>query len=284
MAPEPDGSRSDGRAVMNYLGIPLPKPRIGVFGFTGCEGCQLQLTNQEHNLKDLFALMEVVDFRLISSDRSGGYDIAFVEGSITTDAEEAALKAIRAEANLLIAMGACACLGGVNNLRQRFALTDAIATVYGDHPIDSGPVRKIRDVVPVDLELPGCPISKPEFEWLVRQLILGVQPRFPRYPVCVECKQRMNTCVMDMGILCLGPVTRAGCDAICPRNRAGCWGCRGRSEEANFESLNHVLQEYGFSQAEIAERASFFNAFCGNGSLPLLDAVKQPRSKAKDEG
>jgi coenzyme F420-reducing hydrogenase gamma subunit len=255
---------------MRYLGIELPKPKVGVFGFTGCEGCQLQLANNEHNLKDLFALIEVVDFRLISSDKLGEYDIAFVEGSITTESDAEALKAIRTQAKVLVAMGACACLGGVNKLRDRFELLDAIEGVYGKHKITSGPVRKVADVVPVDLELPGCPISKSEFEWLVRQLVLGIDPQFPRYSVCVECKQRINTCVMDMGILCLGPITQAGCDAICPRNRAGCWGCRGPVEEANDESLLETLHEHGFTDAQIAERASFFNAFAGNEILPLL--------------
>ena len=256
---------------MRYLGIELPKPKVGVFGFTGCEGCQLQLANNEQNLKDLFALIEFVDFRLISSDRLGGYDIAFVEGSLTTESEVEAVKAIRAQAKLLVAMGACACLGGVNNLRSRFNLPDVVAEVYGEHSIQSGTVRKVADVVPVDIELPGCPIDKLEFEWLVRQLILGIEPRFPRYSVCVECKQRINTCVMDMGMLCLGPITRAGCNAVCPRNRAGCWGCRGPAEEANYESMVEVLHEYGFSDADIAERASFFNAFAGNAVLPLLE-------------
>lgn len=256
---------------MKYLGIELPKPKVAVFGFTGCEGCQLQLSNHEHNLKDLFASIEIVEFRLISSDKLGDYDIAFVEGSITTPREVEALKVIRAQAKLLVAMGACACLGGVNNLRERFELSDALETVYGKHKFESGPVRRLSDIVPVDLELPGCPISKPEFEWLVGQLILGSDPQFPRYSVCVECKQRIHTCVMDMGILCLGPITQAGCDAICPRNRAGCWGCRGPSEEANYASLLEALHEYGFSDTHIAERASFFNAFSGNQVLPLLE-------------
>ncbi len=256
---------------MKYLGIELPKPKVGVFGFTGCEGCQLQLSNNEENLKGLFSLIEVVDFRLISSEKLGPYDIAFVEGSITTDHEAEALKAIRVQAKLLIAMGACACLGGVNHLRERFDLDEAMSEVYGKHKIASGKVRRLADIVPVDIELPGCPISKTEFEWLLRQLIMGSEPKFPRYPVCVECKQRLNTCVMDMGILCLGPITRAGCNAICPRNHAGCWGCRGPVEEANYESLAEILREHGFSEEHIAERVSFFNAFAGAPFLPMLE-------------
>ena len=129
---------------MKYLGIELPKPRVAVFGFTGCEGCQLQLSNNEESLKDLFGLVEVVEFRLISSDKLGDYDIAFVEGSITTEAEVNAVMEIRDQAKILIAMGACACLGGVNNLRERFQLEDTIAEVYGDHGIESGRVRRVR--------------------------------------------------------------------------------------------------------------------------------------------
>jgi coenzyme F420-reducing hydrogenase gamma subunit len=256
--------------MMEYLGIEMPKPKVAVFGFTGCEGCQLQLANNEQNLKDLFELIEVVDFRLISSDKHGDFEIAFVEGSITTEADVEALKEIRAQAKILIAMGACACLGGVNNLRARYDQAETVREVYGDLSIQTGPVRRVADVVPVDLELPGCPIDKCEFEWLVRQLVLGIEPQFSRYSVCVECKQRINTCVMDMGILCLGPITQAGCNAICTRNRAGCWGCRGPVEEANYQSMVTVLREHGFSDEQIAERASFFNAFAGNQVLPLF--------------
>jgi coenzyme F420-reducing hydrogenase gamma subunit len=261
---------------MNYLGIPLTKPKVGVFGFTGCEGCQLQIANKEETLGDLLGAIEVMNFRLISSDRQDGYDIAFVEGSITTEDEVARLQKIRKQAKILVAMGACACLGGVHNLRSRFPLEETVQAVYGDYPTESGPVRRVSDVVSVDIELPGCPISKPEFEWLVRHLILGLEPQFPQYPVCVECKQRLNTCVMDMGILCLGPVTRGGCNAICPRNHFGCWGCRGPAEEANYESLIHILQDHGFSKRKIAERASFFNAFSGVEAIPLLEKSSSP--------
>jgi coenzyme F420-reducing hydrogenase gamma subunit len=257
--------------IMKYLGIPLEKPKIGVFGFTGCEGCQLQIANKEETLADLLGSIEVISFRLISSDKHDDYDIAFVEGSITTGDDAARLMSIRQQAKILVAMGACACLGGVHNLRERFTLADTVKEVYGTHPVDTGPVRRVSDVVSVDIELPGCPISKPEFEWLVRHLILGLEPQFPQYPVCVECKQRVNSCVFDMGMICLGPVTRAGCNAICPRNHLGCWGCRGPADEANFESLLEILRERGFSERQIAERAQFFNAFSGIEAIPLLE-------------
>jgi coenzyme F420-reducing hydrogenase gamma subunit len=256
---------------MNYLGITLEKPRVGFFGFTGCEGCQLQIANKEETLADLLGSVEVRNFRLISSDKLDGYDVAFIEGSITNDEEVERLKRIRNQAKVLVAMGACACQGGVNNLRERFDLAETVKEVYGNHPIKTGPVRKVADVVPVDIELPGCPISKPEFEWLVRHLILGIEPRFPQYSVCVDCKQRLNACVFDMGMICFGPVTRAGCNAICPRNRLGCWGCRGPSEEANYDSLVQILAERGFSKEQVAERAQFFNAFHGIDAFPVIE-------------
>lgn len=256
---------------MNYLGIPLDKPKVGVFGFTGCEGCQLQLSNKEESLAALLGAIEVRNFRLISSDKNDDYDIAFVEGSVVTDEEMAELKKIRAQAKILVAMGACAVLGGVNNLRSRFPLDETMTAVYGDQPKAAGAVHRLSDVVPVDLELPGCPINKAEFEWLVRHLILGIEPQFPQYSVCMECKQRVNSCVMDMGVLCMGPVTRGGCNAVCPRNRFGCWGCRGPAEEANYESLVEILGEHGFSERKIAERANFFNAFNGIEAIPVLE-------------
>jgi coenzyme F420-reducing hydrogenase gamma subunit len=257
---------------MTYLGIPLDKPKVGFFGFTSCEGCQLQIANKEETLGDLLNAVEVMNFRLISSDKNDNYDIAFVEGSITTEGEIARLQKIRNQAKILVAIGACACLGGVNNLRSRYPLSDTVKQVYGTHAIDTGPVRRVKDVVPVDYELPGCPISKPEFEWLVRHVIVGVIPPLPQYPVCVECKHLINSCVFDMGMMCMGPVIRAGCDAVCPRNRSGCWGCRGVVDEANFDSFIEILREKGFQERQIAERANFFNAFSGVEVIPQLES------------
>lgn len=127
---------------MKYLGIAIDKPKVGFFGFTGCEGCQLQIANKEETLGDLLGAIEVKNFRLISSDKSDEYQIAFVEGSITTEEEVARLKRIRAQARILVAMGACACLGGVHNLRSRFSLEDTVQAVYGDGSVESGPVAE----------------------------------------------------------------------------------------------------------------------------------------------
>ena len=247
------------------------KPKLAVFKFASCDGCQLSLLDCEDQLLAIADAVEIAYFLEARSQvLAGPYDVGLVEGSITTDQDAERLKKIRDQAKILIAMGACACLGGVHNLRTRFPLAEAMEDVYGTHTVDSGPVRKLSDVVDVDIELPGCPISKPEFEWLVQQLILGLEPQFPQYSVCMECKQRINTCVFDMGMICFGPVTRAGCNAICLRNHLGCMGCRGPSEEANYESLMEILKERGFSDAEIAERAQFFNAFSSVDAFPVL--------------
>ncbi|MBI4721368.1 MAG: NADH:ubiquinone oxidoreductase, partial [Chitinivibrionia bacterium] len=212
---------------MKYLGIALQKPKIGVFDFTCCEGCELQLANKEETLADFLALLDVVNFREVSSDRSDDYDIALVEGAVSRDDEIERLKKIRARAKILVAFGTCACFGGVNTIKNKFPLKDVVAEVYGTRRVETSAVRKIADIVKVDLEIPGCPVSKSEVERIVVDLVTGAGVRMPQHPVCLECKQLLNTCVMDLGVLCLGPVTRAGCGAPCPTGKTGCLGCRG---------------------------------------------------------
>ena len=243
---------------MKYLGIKLEKPKVAFFGFTGCEGCQLQIANKEETLADLLGSVDVRTFRLISSDKDGGYDVAFVEGSITTESDAERLRVIRDQAKILVAMGACACLGGVHKLRERFNLEDAVAEVYGDFSIETGPVRRLSDVVKVDIELPGCPISKPEFEWLVRHLILGLEPKFPEYPVCVECKRNANECVFDKGLSCLGPIAYGGCDAVCVNNGHVCDACRGLLPYAIVEAHNELMLSKGISKEAIKSRYRLF--------------------------
>jgi sulfhydrogenase subunit delta len=246
---------------MKYLGIEPRRPRVAVFDFTGCEGCELQLANKEDTLADFLHAIEVVNFREISSHTGGPYEVALVEGCVTRADEVERLKQIRKQARLVVALGTCACFGGVSRLKNAYDLSEANREVYGDHPKETRAVRPIKEVVQVDMEIPGCPVSKAEVERIVQHLIWDIPYHPPAYPVCLECKQRFSKCRFDLGELCLGPVTRAGCDAPCPASGLGCWGCRGIAEDANFESFMQITRARGFSEREIKERLEFFGGF-----------------------
>jgi sulfhydrogenase subunit delta len=248
---------------MRYLGIEPKRPRLAVFDFTCCEGCELQLTNKEDTLVDFLKAVEVVNFREASSHRGEDYDIALIEGAVSRADEVERLQKIRAQAKVLVAFGTCACFGGVNRLKNAYDLVAANREVYGDKPKETLPVRRISEVVPVDFELPGCPVNKAEVERVVQHLIMDLPHQFPAYPVCVECKQRFTTCMFERGQLCLGSITQAGCDAPCPAGGLGCWGCRGRASDPNFEEFFALARTRGFADREIAERMSFFGGFEG---------------------
>jgi coenzyme F420-reducing hydrogenase gamma subunit len=246
---------------MKYLGIEPKRPRIAVFDFTGCEGCELQLANREETAADFLRAIEVVSFREISSAHSDDYEIALIDGSITRGDEVERLKAIRERAKVLVAMGSCACFGGVTQLKNAFDLGEANREVYGDLPKETLPTRAIKEIVPVDLEIPGCPVSKEEVERIVQHLIWGLEYHYPAYPVCFECKQRYTVCRFEMGQLCLGSITRAGCGAPCPAGGLGCWGCHGPAAECNREEFLSIAHSRGFSDEEIQERLGFFGGF-----------------------
>ena len=248
---------------MKYLGFESARPRVAVFDFTGCEGCELQLANKEETLAPFLDAIEIVTFREISSAESSEYDIAFVEGAITRQDEVERIKLIRERASVLVALGSCACFGGVNRLKNAYDLEEAKKEVYGDVPVDTLPVRAVHEIVKVDLEIPGCPVCKSEIERIVQHVVWDVPYHFPSYPVCMECKQRFTVCSYEKGQICLGPITRAGCNAPCPAAGLGCWGCRGPSQDANIDELISVAKEHGFSELEIKERLSFFGGFEG---------------------
>ena len=246
---------------MKYLGIESSRPRIAVFELTGCEGCELQLANKEESLAAFLGAVEVVSFREISSASSDSYDVALVDGAVSRADEVERLEAIRERAGVLVALGSCACFGGVSRLKNAFDLAEANREVYGGQPKETLPVRAVSEVVSVDLEIPGCPVSKDEVERIVQHLIWDVPYHFPAYPVCMECKQRYTVCAFELGKLCLGPITRAGCNAPCPAGGLGCWGCRGPAVEANVEEFLAEVRERGFEDDEIAERMGFFGGF-----------------------
>ena len=246
---------------MNHLGFEMEKVKIGSFDFTCCEGCQLQLANKESTLPDFLALLDIRNFREISSERLDDYDIALVEGSITRPDEIERLKAIRAKAKVLIAFGTCACFGGVNSLKNRIPQEEAIREVYDKKAIETMPSMKISDVVQVDHSIPGCPVSKDEVEQILVGIVTRSQVSLPTYPVCVDCKQQLNTCLFDLGELCLGPITRAGCNAVCTTGKSACLGCRGPAEELNMPAFFELVKDRALSLNDLHEMLAFYNAF-----------------------
>ena len=239
----------------------MAKPRVAFHDFTSCEGCQLQVLNCEDEMLDILGAVDIVNFREAIDEKSEDYDIAFIEGAISRQDEVERLLEIRKKAKVLVAFGSCACFGGVNRMKNQYDLAEANREVYGDHPKETLPVRSVKEIVPVDLEIPGCPVSKDEIERIVRHLAFDVPFTFPAYPVCVECKQRFTTCMLDKGQLCLGTISRAGCTAPCPAGGLPCWGCRGPAEVTNYDEFFEMARRRGFADWEVRERLGFFGGF-----------------------
>jgi coenzyme F420-reducing hydrogenase gamma subunit len=179
--------------------------------------------------------------------------------------DEERLKKIRANAKILVALGACACIGGVNRLRNEWPVEEVKKEVYKDADIEGNELfnafqtKAVNEVVDVDFYIPGCPIDKTEFTKIVSQLAIGRTPKLPSYPVCVECKKNENICVFELGKYCLGPVTRAGCNAICPSFQDGCEGCRGYLEDPKMDAQKDVLRKHGIKLDEMMKRLNMFN-------------------------
>ena len=239
------------------------KPKVAFFDFTSCEGCQLDVLNVEAELLDLLAAVDIVNFREVKTERGDNYDIAFIEGSISRESEIPRLQKIRNQAKVVVALGACACIGGVNCLKNSLPMAEALKIVYQDDAryYDTMPARPIDAVVPVDYYVRGCPINTEEFLKVTKALLLGKKPEIPNYPVCVECKMAGNVCVFERDMFCLGPVIRAGCNAICITSGRYCWGCRGLVDDPNLNSEKEILHKYGLTVDQVMERFNIFNAY-----------------------
>ncbi len=238
------------------------KPKIAFFDFASCEGCQLQIVNLEAEMLDVIGAVDIVQFREAMTEKSDDYAIAFVEGSITREKDIPRLKKIREQAAVLVALGSCAAIGGVNCLKNFQPLEDVRKYVYGDKAqwYETFPARPIDAVVKVDQYIYGCPIHKADFARVVKDLLLGKKPETPTYPVCAECKRGGNVCVFELGMTCLGPVTRAGCGAWCTSNREGCAGCRGLIPDPNTNAEKEVLKKYGLT---VEQAIGQFRIFLG---------------------
>lgn len=243
----------------------MTKPKVAFFDFASCEGDQLQIANLEEKLVDLLGHVEVVSFREVMKEHSDDYDIAFVEGSCTRASDEERLKKIRSNAKIVVAMGACATIGGINSLKNARPLEQVRKEVYGDNAgwYETYEARPIDAVIPVDYKIHGCPIRKEEFLELCKALLTGQKYSPPNHPVCVECKLAENVCVFEKGMTCVGPITRAGCGACCITQGAVCWGCRGILDKPNTTAHKEVLDKYGLTVDEIKNKLNLYFTWQG---------------------
>lgn len=238
------------------------RPTVGIFGLTGCSGDQLVLLNCEDLLLDLVDLVDVRDFVMASSARDAGpLDLAFVEGAVVTAGDEALLRAVRARAQRLVAIGTCAVWGGVPAITPWAPRKDLMHAVYGDaaDAYEATSVRALREIVTVDAEITGCPIERDELLRAIASLLAGNLPQLPKYPVCTECRIHENRCLLNEdSAFCLGPLTRAGCRARCPSLGVACVGCRGPAPDANLSSARRLFTELGYVAEEIEARLGTF--------------------------
>jgi coenzyme F420-reducing hydrogenase gamma subunit len=240
------------------------KPRLGVFKFASCDGCQLSILDCEDELLAIAGAVDIADFREASrAVLDGPYDLSLVEGSVTTAHDAERIKEIRAQSKALVTIGACATAGGIQALRNFGNIEEYRRVVYAKPEYIStlATSTAIADHVPVDFELRGCPISKAQLLEALGAFLQGRAPNLPNESVCNECKRRGTVCVMVAhGTPCLGPVTQAGCGAICPHFDRGCYGCFGPQGTANTVSLTNQLKVLGVSSPGVARLFRTFNA------------------------
>ena len=241
-----------------------PKPKLAVWKFASCDGCQLSLLDCEQELLPLAERIEIAYFLEASRATVGGpYDLSLVEGSITTAADAERIQEVRSASRHLVTIGACATAGGIQALRNFADVDEFVALVYASPEYISTleTSTPISAHVAVDFELQGCPIDKRQLLEVIGAFLNRRRPQIPAYSVCIECKRRGNVCVtVAHGTPCLGPVTHAGCGALCPSCDRGCYGCFGPMETPNPASLNSWLSSHGTETPDLIRSYRRFHA------------------------
>lgn len=250
------------------------RPKVAVWKFTSCDGCQLSMLDCEDELLAIADAVEIANFReATSAVVEGPYDLSLVEGSVTTLSDARRIQEVRAQSRLLVTIGACATAGGIQALRNFANIEEFRQAVYArtEHISTLSTSTPIQDHVPVDFELRGCPINKDQLLEVLSAFLDGRSPNVPTESVCAECKRRGNVCVMvARGAPCLGPVTQAGCGALCPAYHRGCYGCFGPQESPNTASLIRRLEALGMDGPA---RLRVFRTF--NASNPVFRAASE---------
>ena len=243
----------------------MRRPKLAVWKFASCDGCQLTLLNCEDELLQLAGVVDIAYFpEATRAVIKGPYDLSLVEGSITTPHDAERIHQVRRASRILVTLGACATAGGIQALRNFKDVKEFVAAVYASpqHIETLGKSTPISDHVSVDFELRGCPICKGQLLEVVTALLHGRKPATPAHAVCVDCKLSGTVCVLVAhGTPCLGPVTHAGCGALCPSYHRGCFGCFGPKEMPNTESLSRSLQGLGAGDGDLVRLFRNFNAY-----------------------
>ncbi len=258
----------------------VTRPKVGFYGLTGCAGCLLSVIFNEDELLTFNELLDITTFPFIKeeNDQEGPLDIAFVEGTIVSNDDMEMAKKIRKRAKVFVALGACAHLGNIPS-EKHFVNPEHINLLdYEKRPqIDDAPQGPfpIHKVVTVDFTIPGCPPDRDEIKTFIKETLLGKTFRNYKDPVCVECKLYDNGCLLEAGELCLGPITAGGCKAICPSKGLKCYGCRGLTDDVNFDEYFKLMQSKGYSVMQVKQAMETFM------SIQIREALKDTKWEVK---
>jgi len=251
------------------------KPSVAVWKFTGCAGCQMEILRLEDELPSILEAVDIAYFMMAKRQYSSGpYDVSFIEGSVSTPREIEEIKKVRANSKIVVALGDCAVYGCVPSIKNWFPEKIVEERVY-ENPSEilSIKIRGIDEYVHVDFYLGGCPPHRMMFMETVRALLMNARPNLRRHAVCMECKFRENECLLTSRKRpCMGPVTLAGCGAICPSFNRDCEGCYGPMTDANATSLAEEFKGIGLSSDEILRK---FRKYAGTSPKYAKEAGPQ---------
>lgn len=246
----------------------IQKPIVGIVSLTSCEGCQFAILDLGNEFLELMKDVEIVQFRLMEEKVlvTPKMDICFVEGSAITKADEKTIKELRSQTKLLVALGNCAALGGVHQIKNYHQPQEMINEIYfHGGKLDNPEILDLKDIVQVDYMIPGCPINNVEFLKLIYSLLKGINFRIPPRPVCEECQIKGYACVLmqekskdGRGDMCFGPIIQGGCGAICLKSKMPCQGCRGFYKGAQIENHLRHLENMGYSKENINHQLEIY--------------------------
>lgn len=237
----------------------MKKPVVGVFGVSGCAGCMLTMI-YEDAFKQLAEEIDLKSFPLIKEDKyKGNFDYVFIEGTVCSDEDIIKLNELRKRAKKIIALGSCSALGGVPSIKNFLNQEKVMRLIYPKlNQLKSSLPQPIGMHIKVDYSLPQCPPDKKELLEFIQCILTGREFKPYTNPVCLECRNRGNKCLLEEGKLCLGPITNGGCGALCPSNNTTCYGCRGPCKDANLKAFIELLKEKGFTQKELHDKMKTF--------------------------